>query len=55
MRSITDKPCDPPRPLDALFGANGDAVETGPEAAHVVPATRYRLSVDLARADAALR
>ena len=51
-------PCgvnDPLRPLDALFGANDDAVEIGPEAVRGVPATRYRLTVDLARADAALR
>jgi hypothetical protein len=47
-------PNDPLWPLDALFGASGDAVEIGPEAVRGVPATRYRLSVDLARADAAL-
>ena len=40
--------------MDALFGAGDDAVEIGPEAVHGVPATRYRLAVDLARADAAL-
>jgi hypothetical protein len=40
--------------LDALFGAGDDAVEIGPEAVRGVPATRYRLAVDLARADAAL-
>jgi hypothetical protein len=40
--------------LDALFGASDDAVEIGPEAVRGVPATRYRLTVDLARADAAL-
>jgi hypothetical protein len=47
-------PNDPLWPLDALFGANGDAAEIGPEAVRGVPATRYRLTVDLARADAAL-
>jgi len=45
---------DPLWPLDALFGASDDAVEIGPEAVRGVPATRYRLTVDLARADAAL-
>ena len=39
-------------PLDALFGANDDGVEVGPDAVRGVPATRYRLTVDLARADA---
>jgi len=57
--SLTDPggprgPNDPLWPLDALFGAGDDAVETGPEAVRGVPATRYRLTVDLARADAAL-
>jgi hypothetical protein len=47
-------PNDPLWPLDALFGANDDAGEIGPEAVRGVPATRYRLAVDLARADAAL-
>jgi hypothetical protein len=47
-------PNDPLWPLDALFGANGDAVEVGHEAVRGVPATRYRLTVDLAQADAAL-
>jgi hypothetical protein len=47
-------PSDPLWPLDALFGASGDAVEIGPEAVRGVPVTRYRLTVDLARADAAL-
>jgi hypothetical protein len=47
-------PNDPLWPLDALFGANGDAAEAGSEAVRGVPATRYRLTVDLARADAAL-
>ena len=46
-------PNDPLWPLDALFGAS-DAVEIGPEAVRGVPATRYRVTVDLARADAAL-
>jgi hypothetical protein len=47
-------PNDPLWPLDALFGANGDVVEIGSEAVRGVPATHYRLTVDLARADAAL-
>jgi hypothetical protein len=47
-------PNDPLWPLDALFGAGDDAVEIGPEAVRGVPATRYDLAVDLARADAAL-
>jgi len=47
-------PNDPLWPLDALFGASNDAVEIGPEAVRGVPATRCRLAVDLARADAAL-
>jgi hypothetical protein len=47
-------PNDPLWPLDALFGASDDAVEIGPEAVRGVPATRYHLTVDLARADAAL-
>ena len=47
-------PNDPLWPLDALFGASGDAAEIGPEAVRGVPATRYRVTVDLARADAAL-
>jgi hypothetical protein len=47
-------PNDPLWPLDALFGTGDDAVEIGPEAVRGVPATRYRLAVDLARADAAL-
>lgn len=47
-------PNDPLWPLDALFGASDDAVEIGPEAVRGVPATHWRLTVDLARADAAL-
>jgi hypothetical protein len=47
-------PNDPLWPLDALFGANEDGVEIGPEAVRGVPAARWRLTVDLARADAAL-
>jgi hypothetical protein len=47
-------PNDPLWPLDALSGANGDAVEVGHEAVRGVSATRYRLTVDLAQADAAL-
>jgi len=45
---------DPLWPLDALFGASDDAEQIGPQAVRGVPATRYRLTVDLARADAAL-
>lgn len=57
--SLTDPggplgPYDPLWPLDALFGASDNAVEIGPEAVRGVPATRYRLTVDLGRADAAL-
>jgi hypothetical protein len=48
-------PSDPLWPLDALFGARDDAVESGPEAVRGVPATRFRLAIDLARADAAIR
>jgi hypothetical protein len=47
-------PNDPLWPLDALFGANGDVAEIGSETVRGVPATHYRLTVDLARADAAL-
>ena len=57
--SLTDPggprgPTDPLWPLDALFGARDDVVEVGPQAVRGVPATRYRLTVNLARADAAL-
>jgi hypothetical protein len=45
---------DPLWPLDALFGARDDAVEIGPDVIRGVPATRCRLTIDLARADAAL-
>jgi hypothetical protein len=45
---------DPLRPLDVMFGASDKAVEIGPQAVRGAPATRYRLTVDLARADAAL-
>jgi hypothetical protein len=48
------RPDDPLWPLDALFGATGDAMQIGSEAVRGVPATHYRLTVDLARADAAL-
>lgn len=44
---------DPLWPLDALFGA-GDAVEIGAESVRGVAATHYRVTIDLARADAAL-
>jgi hypothetical protein len=44
---------DPLWPLDALFGAR-DAMELGPEIVRGVDATRYCLTIDLARADAAL-
>jgi hypothetical protein len=44
---------DPLWPLDALFGVR-DAMEVGPQEVRGVPVTRYRLTVDLARADAAL-
>jgi hypothetical protein len=37
-----------------MFGASDKAVEIGPQAVRGAPATRYRLTVDLARADAAL-
>jgi hypothetical protein len=47
-------PNDPLWPLDALFGANEDAAAVGPDAVRGEPATRFRLTVDLARADAAL-
>ena len=45
---------DPLWPLDALFGASGDAVQVGSEVVRGVPVTRCRLTVDLVRADAAL-
>ena len=41
-------------PLEALFGARDDAVESGREAVRGVPVTRCRLVIDLARADVAL-
>lgn len=44
---------DPLWPLDALFGAR-DAVEIGAGEVRGVPATQYRLRIDLAKADAAL-
>lgn len=44
---------DPLWPLDALFGAR-PGVEIGGEAVRGVAATRYRLTLDLAAADAAL-
>ena len=45
---------DPLWPLDALFGASGDAQEIGPDEVRGVPVTHCRLTVDLIRADAAL-
>jgi hypothetical protein len=47
-------PNDPLWPLDALFGASDDVMEIGPQVVRGVPATRCRLTVDLARADASL-
>jgi hypothetical protein len=44
---------DPLWPLDTLFGVR-DAVEIGAEGVRGVPVTHYRLTIDLARADAAL-
>lgn len=40
-------------PLDALFGARG-AVQIGAEEVRGVAVTRYRVTVDLAQADAAV-
>jgi hypothetical protein len=45
---------DPLWPLDALFGANHDAQEIGPDDVRGAAASRCRLTVDLTRADAAL-
>jgi hypothetical protein len=47
-------PNDPLWPLDALAGANDDVTELGPDSVRGVPATHYRLTVDLARADSEL-
>lgn len=47
-------PNDPLWPLDALFGAGDDAAEAEPEVVRGVPTRHYRLTIDLARADAAL-
>jgi hypothetical protein len=44
---------DPLWPLDALFGA-GDVAEIGTGDVRGAAATRYRLAIDLAKADAAL-
>jgi hypothetical protein len=44
---------DPLWPLDALFGAR-DAVEVGAGSVRGVAASHYRVTIDLARADAAL-
>ena len=48
------EPNDPLWPLDALAGANQDVTDLGPDTIRGVPTTHYRLTVDLARADAAL-
>jgi hypothetical protein len=45
---------DPLWPLDALFGACDDALEIGHETVRGVATARCRLTVDLARADAAV-
>lgn len=45
---------DPLWPLDALFGARDDAVESGSDVVRGAAATRYSVTVDLARADAAV-
>jgi hypothetical protein len=45
---------DPLWPLDAMAGASGDAVPVGPDTVQGAPVTHYRLTVDLARADAAI-
>ena len=45
---------DPLWPLEALFGARDDVVEIGPDAVRGVATTHCRLTVDLARADAAV-
>jgi hypothetical protein len=45
---------DPMWPLDALFGAK-DVIELGPDTVRAEATTRYCLTLDLARADAALR
>jgi hypothetical protein len=45
---------DPLWPLDALFGASDQAVAIGPDTVRGVATTRCRLTVDLARADAAV-
>jgi hypothetical protein len=47
-------PTDPLWPQDALSGARGHAVATGPGSVRGVAVTRCRLTVDLALADAAL-
>jgi hypothetical protein len=47
-------PNDPLWPLDALAGANQDVTEVGPDAVRGEAATRYRLTVDLGRADTSL-
>jgi hypothetical protein len=57
--SLTDPagprgPNDPLWPLDALSGANQDVTEVGPDTVRGEAATRYRLTVDLGRADASL-
>jgi len=44
---------DPLWPLDALFGPRDDAEQIAPETVRGVLTTRYRLTIDLALADAA--
>lgn len=46
---------DPLWPLDALFGAKDDGTEVGADVLRGVATTRYRVTIDLAQADAALQ
>ncbi len=45
---------DPLWPLDALFGATDDIAEMGSDAVRGITTARYRVKLDLGRADAAL-
>jgi hypothetical protein len=45
---------DPLWPLDALFGARGDGAALGAEVVRGAATTRFRLTIDLGRADTAL-